>query len=122
MTTQNLTTDQKLDLIISRLSDFDKKLDIFAIKLNQLEVKFTKLEVKFTKLEVKLNQLEVKLNKIDVKVDRLETKVDKMQIDITDLIELTSSAMNLAAITKDRVDKLEGKEQFTPFTSGAFVA
>ena len=108
MTTQNLTTDQKLDLIISRLSDFDKKLDIFAIKLNQLEVKFTKLEVK--------------LNKIDVKVDRLETKVDKMQIDITDLIELTSSAMNLAAITKDRVDKLEGKEQFTPFTSGAFVA
>ena len=115
MTTQNLTTDQKLDLIISRLSDFDKKLDIFAIKLNQLEVKFTKLEVK-------LNQLEVKLNKIDVKVDRLETKVDKMQIDITDLIELTSSAMNLAAITKDWVDKLEGKEQFTPFTSGAFVA
>ena len=108
MTTQNLTTDQKLDLIISRLSDFDKKLDIFAIKLNQLEVKFTKLEVK--------------LNKIDVKVDRLETKVDKMQIDITDLIELTSSAMNLAAITKDWVDKLEGKEQFTPFTSGAFVA
>ena len=101
MTTQNLTTDQKLDLIISRLSDFDKKLDIFAIKLNQLEVK---------------------LNKIDVKVDRLETKVDKMQIDITDLIELTSSAMNLAAITKDWVDKLEGKEQFTPFTSGAFVA
>lgn len=120
--TKKLSTDEKLDLILTRLSNFDKKLDIFSVKLNQLEAKFAKLEVKLNQLEVKLNQLEVKLNQLEVKVDRLETKVDKMQGDITDLTELTSRAMNLAAVTKDRVDKLEGKKSFTPFTSGAFVA
>lgn len=94
MTTKNLTTDQKVDLLISQFAIFDKKLDILGAKINKLEVK----------------------------IDKLEIKVDKMQKDITDLIELTSSAMNLAAVTSDRIDKLENKKSFTGFTKGAFVA
>ncbi len=80
MTTKNLTTDQKVDLVLEKLTTLDGK------------------------------------------VDRIETKVDKMQDDITDLIELSSRAMNLAAVTSDRVDKLENKKSFTDFTKGAFVA
>ena len=80
MTTKNLTTDKKVDLVLEKLTTLDGK------------------------------------------VDRIETKVDKMQDDITDLIELSSRAMNLAAVTSDRVDKLENKKSFTDFTKGAFVA
>ncbi len=68
------------------------------------------------------------------KVIAIDQKVDKMQGDITDSIELTSSAMDLAAVTSDRVDNLENKKSpariatqsvaggFSPFTKGAFVA
>ncbi len=56
------------------------------------------------------------------KVITIDQKVDKMQGDITDLIELTFSAMNLAAVTSDRVDNLENKKSFTGFTKWAFVA
>lgn len=56
------------------------------------------------------------------KVIAIDQKVDKMQGDITDSIELTSSAMDLAAVTSDRVDNLENKKSFTGFTKGAFVA
>ena len=65
----------------------------------------------------------------DQKVDLVLKKVDiviesqaKMQKDVTELIELTSSAMNLATVTSDRPDRLEKKKSFIPFTSGAFVA
>ena len=94
MTTKNLTTDQKVDLLISQFTIFDKKIDILGAKINKLEAK----------------------------IDKLEIKVDKMQKDITDLIELSSGAMNLSAVTSDRVDNLENKKSFTGFTKGAFVA
>ena len=79
MAPKNLSTDQKLDLILEKVTNLDEKVIV------------------------------------------IDGKVDKMQSDITDLIELTSTAMNLAAVTSDRVDKLESKSSFTPFKSGAFV-
>jgi len=101
MTTKNLTTDQKVDLVLEKLTSLDSKV---------------------SSLDSKVSSLDSKVSSLDSKVDRIETKVDKMQDDITDLIELSSKAMNLAAVTSDRVDKLENKKSFTNFTKGAFVA
>lgn len=99
--TKNLTADQKVDLVLEKLTSLDSKV---------------------SSLDSRLSSLDSKVSSLDLKVDRIETKVDKMQGDITDLIELSSKAMNLAAVTSDRLDKLESKKSFTNFTKGAFVA
>lgn len=49
-----------------------------------------------------------------------------MQQDITDLVEMATETLALAAKTADRVTYIEAhlakKSGFTPFTSGAFAA
>jgi outer membrane murein-binding lipoprotein Lpp len=94
MTTKNLTSDQKLDLIIEKVSTLDSKV----------------------------NSLDSKVSTLDSKVNSLTITVNLIDTNVKEIIQTLAETTMLAGETADRVTKLETKKKFTPFTSGAFVA
>ena len=94
MTTKNLTSDQKLDLLLEKVSTLDSKVST--------------LDSKVSTLDSNLKSLTITVNRIDANVK--------------EIIQTLAETTLLAGKTADRVTKLENKKSFTPFTSGAFVA
>lgn len=111
MNTKKLTTDQKLDLVLTKVTSLDTNV-------GSLDTKVTKLDKKVTSL-----QKDVVILKTDVK--KIKKTVDKIEIEVDNLSEMTSKALIFGAKAKDRLDAIDtklNKHSFTPFTSGAFVA
>ncbi len=100
MAINNLTTDQKFDLLLS----------------------------KFDKLDSKVSTLDSKVNSIAKGQIIMQKDITTIKTEVSHLIELSSDALLFGAKAKDRLDEIEAnkskpsKKSFTPFTSGAFIA
>ncbi|MCY7377079.1 MAG: hypothetical protein LH472_14055 [Pyrinomonadaceae bacterium] len=80
-------SDEKLDLILTVVSDIKLKVDKLDTKVDNLEVRFDRLETKVDNLEVRFDRLETKVDNLEVRFDRLETKVDNLESEFTDFKE-----------------------------------
>jgi chromosome segregation ATPase len=105
MATKILTTDQKIDLILSKVSGLEKNQGNLEKNQRNLEK----------------NQRNLEKNQAVMQEDLINLKRE-----VADLVVMATDTLALAAKTADRVSHIEShlskKSSFTPFTSGAFVA
>ena len=64
-------SDEKLDLILTVVSDI-------KLKVGSLETKVGNLETRFDRLETKVDRLETRFDGLETRFDGLETKVDNL--------------------------------------------
>ena len=112
MATKILTTDQKIDLILN--------------KVTSLEINQKSLEKNQANMQLDMNGMKGDITSMKGDITDMKSDITSMKGDISDLVDMTTNTLELAANTADRVDKIEShlssKTGFTPFTSGAFVA
>lgn len=93
--------EDKLDLILTVVSELKGSVDNLGGKVDNLETKVNNLEVK-------VDNLDSRMSKLETKVDKLEVKVDKLQKDFTDFKRQVTQAFKSL---NNRIDVLE-KQMF----------
>lgn len=71
-------SDEKLDLILTVVSDIKLKVDNLETRFDRLETKVDNLETRFDGLETRFDGLETRFDGLETRFDRLETKVDNL--------------------------------------------
>ncbi len=119
MATKNLTTDQKIDLILSKVSGLEK---------NQLSLEKNQRNLEKNQSNLEKNQSNLEKNQRNLEKNQaiMQEDLNSLKRDVADLVVMATDTLALAAKTADRVSHIEShlskKSGFTPFTSGAFVA
>jgi len=67
-------SDEKLDLILTVVSDIKLKVDNLEVKVDKLETRFDTLETRFDGLEKRFDTLETRFDGLEVKVDNLDSE------------------------------------------------
>ncbi len=94
-----MSDSQKLDLILSKLSENDKKFEetdkkLVEIgkkltevdkKLTEADRKITETDKKITETDKKLTEVDKKLTETDKKITETDKKLDKLENDVTDI-------------------------------------
>ncbi|MEI8232750.1 MAG: hypothetical protein WCG44_03325 [bacterium] len=94
MTTKKLSTDQKVDLVLEKLSVLDGKVTTLDTKVTKLDEKVTLLQNNQNDLIKTVSEMAIVIGKT---ADRLEAHIQQS-------------------------NHQDNSKSFTPFTSGAFVA
>ncbi len=85
----------------------DEKLDLILTVVSEIKVKVDKLDTKVDKLETKVDKLETRFDGLETRFDRLETKVDNLDSEFKDfkkqVIELFVSVQNRFAILEKQM-------------------
>jgi len=71
-------SDEKLDLILTVVSDIKLKVGSLETKVGNLETRFDRLETKVDRLETRFDGLETRFDGLETRFDGLETKVDNL--------------------------------------------
>ena len=67
-------SDEKLDLILTVVSDIKLKVDRLDTKVDNLETRFDGLETRFDGLETRFDGLETRFDGLEIKVDNLDSE------------------------------------------------
>ncbi len=67
-------SDEKLDLILTVVSDIKLKVDSLDTKVDKLETRFDGLETRFDGLETRFDGLETRFDGLETKVDNLDSE------------------------------------------------
>lgn len=80
-----MSDSEKLDLILSKLSENDKKFEETDKKLVEIGKKLTEVDKKLTEADRKITETDKKLTETDKKITETDKKLDKLENDVTDI-------------------------------------
>lgn len=87
-----MSDSEKLDLILSKLSENDKKFEEtdkklveIGKKLTEVDKKLTEADRKITETDKKLTETDKKITEVDKKLTETDKKLDKLENDVTDI-------------------------------------
>jgi len=115
-----MSDSEKLDLILSKLSENDKKFEetdkkLVEIgkkltevdkKLTEADRKITETDKKLTETDKKLTEVDKKLTETDKKITETDKKLDKLENDVTDIKLTLENEIRTSIVRVDLSRKL----------------
>lgn len=89
-----MSDSQKLDLILSKLSENDKKFEETDKKLVEIGKKLTEVDKKLTEADRKITETDKKITETDKKLDKLENDVTDIKLTLEN--EIRTSIVRVA--------------------------
>lgn len=101
-----MTTDNKLDLILSKISSLDEKVSSLDEKVSSLDEKVSSLDKRVSSLETGVKLLNEKVDVLDKRVTNIENDLSDVKHKIT-LVELTienETNKNIRIVAENHLD------------------
>lgn len=91
-------SDEKLDLILTVVSDIKLKVDNLDTKVDRLESRFDRLEIKVDALETRFDGLETRFDNLDSEFKDFKKQVSEAFINVNDRFALLEKQMTAIGI------------------------
>ncbi|MDD6484350.1 MAG: hypothetical protein PUF72_07230 [Clostridiales bacterium] len=114
-----MTTDERLDLILSRLDKIDDKIDEIDERIDKLDARMDRLEDRMDKLDNKVDGLKYQVELNTLTVENTVNKAIKVlgegyqmnaerfdKLDIEAVKNKADIALSLSQLTNERMDRL----------------
>ena len=75
-----MVTDEKLDLILSKLVEFESRFD-------KIDAKFEKIDAKFEEIDARFDKIDAKFEEIDARFEAIETDISSIKCTIENEID-----------------------------------
>ena len=96
-----MTTDEKLDLILSRLDKIDERID-------KIDERIDKLDARMDRLDARMDKLEERMDKLDNKVDGLKYQVELNTLTVENTVNKAIKVLGEGyQMNTERFDKLD---------------
>ncbi|MCE7898115.1 MAG: hypothetical protein DPW11_00145 [bacterium] len=138
MTSKNLTTNQKLDLILNKVTSLELNQKSLAKNQHKLEKNQANMQGDIVSMQGDIVSMQGDIVSMQGDIVSMRSDISTIMVDIVSmksdistikkevhaLVTVVPDALMMAAQSKDRLDQKDEttKKSFTPFTSGAFAA
>ncbi len=78
-----MTTDEKLDLILKKVSSLDEKVSVLDEKVSVLDEKLSVLDERVSSLDERVSSLDERVSSLEISQLKMQASIDKMEKDIS---------------------------------------